>query len=101
LLFGFDDSNANWQLTYNSGSSTSTFLSTGVAKNTSVHDLQLEFDNTAGKIKGTLDGTVYTPAGTSGTPATTTPLFFHFNIEAIGSNAVPISINYAKIVASD
>lgn len=101
LLFGYSDIHSNFQITYNGGGASGTFISTSTAKNTSVHDLQLEFDNVAGKIKATLDGTVYTPAGTSGTPATTTPLFLHFNIETIGSNAVPLSINYAKIVAND
>lgn len=101
FLFGYGSSDTNWQINYNSGTSTSWLLGTGVAKNTAVHDLQLEFDNVAGKVKATLDGAVTTPAGTAGTPATTTPLFLHFNIEAIGSNAVPISLNYAKVVASD
>lgn len=101
LLFGYSDIHSNFQVTYNGGGSSGTFINTSTAKNTSVHDLQLEFDNAAGKIKATLDGTVYTPAGTSGTPATTTPLFLHFNIESIGSNAVPLSINYCKIVAND
>ena len=100
LLFGYGNQ-SNFQITYNGGSSSSQFLSTGIAKNTSVHDLQLEFDNAAGKVKATLDGTVYTPAGTSGTPGTATPLFLHFNIEAIGANAMPLSINYCKIVAAD
>jgi len=101
LLFGYSDIHANFQVTYNGGGASGTFINTSTAKNTSVHDLQLEFDNVAGKIKATLDGTVYTPAGTAGTPATTTPLFVHFNIESIGSNAVPLSINYCKIVAAD
>jgi hypothetical protein len=101
LLFGYSDIHSNFQVTYNGGGSTGTFIDTGTAKNTSVHDLQLEFDNVAGKIKATLDGSVKTPAGTSGTPATTTPLYIHFNIETIGSNSEPLSINYCKIVASD
>lgn len=101
FLFGYGSTDTNWQLNYNSGTNTSWALNTGIAKNTSVHDLQLEFDNVAGKVKATLDGTVVTPAGTAGTPATTTPLFIHFNIEATGASAVPISLNYAKIVASD
>src|SRR5215831_2758881 len=100
LLFGYSDIHSNFQITYAVSGSSSSFIST-VAKNTSVHDLQLEFDNVAGKIKVTLDGTVYTPAGTSNTPATTTPLFLHFNIEAIGSNARQLSINYCKIAAND
>jgi hypothetical protein len=101
MLFGYGSSDATWQLDYNSGNASSSTLNTGVTKNTSVHDLQLEFDNTASKVKATLDGSVFTPAGTGGTPGTTTPLFLHFNIEAIGANAVPISLNYAKIVATD
>ena len=101
LFFGYSDIHSNFQVTYNGGGSTGTFINTTTAKDTNVHDLQLEFDNVANKIKATLDGTVYTPAGTAGTPATTTPLFLHFNIESIGSNAVPLSINYCKIVASD
>lgn len=100
LLFGYSDIHSNFQITYALSGSSSTFIST-VAKNTATHDLQLEFDNVAGKIKVTLDGTVYTPAGTSNTPATTTPLFLHFNIEAIGSNARQLSLNYCKIAAND
>lgn len=101
LLFGYSDIHANFQVTYNGGGTAGTFIDTGTAKNTSIHDLQLEFDNVAGKIKATLDGSVKTPAGTAGTPATTTPLFLHFNIESIGSNAVPVSIGYCKIVANE
>jgi hypothetical protein len=100
LMFGYSDIHSSFQITYAQSGSSSTFIST-VPKNTAVHDLQLEFDNVAGKIKVTLDGTVYTPAGTSNTPSTTTPLFLHFNIEAIGSNARQISVNYCKIAASD
>lgn len=100
LMFGYSDIHSNFQVIYAAAGGASTFIST-TAKNTSTHDLQLEFDNVAGKIKATLDGTVYTPGGTSNTPATTTPLFLHFNIEAIGSNSVPISINYCKIAAND
>ena len=100
LMFGYSDIHSNFQITYAVSGSSSSFIST-VAKNTSTHDLQLEFDNVAGKIKATLDGTVYTPAGTSNTPATTIPLFLHFNIEAIGSNARQLSLNYCKIAASD
>ena len=101
LMFGYSDIHSNFQIIYSASGSSSTFINTSTSKNSSVHDLQLEFDNTAGKIKATLDGTVYTPAGTSNTPATTTPLFLHFNIESIGSNAEPLSINYCKIVATD
>ena len=100
LLFGYSDIHSAFQITYAQSGSSSTFIST-VTKNTATHDLQLEFDNVAGKIKATLDGTVYTPAGTSNTPSTTTPLFLHFNIEAIGSNARSISLNYGKIAAND
>ena len=101
LLFGFSDVHANFQVTYNAGAATGTFISTSTAKNSSVHDLQLEFDNTSGKIKVTFDGTVITPAGTSNTPATTTPLFVHFNVEAVGSNAESLSLNYAKIIQTE
>lgn len=101
FLFGFSDIHSNFQLHYNGGGATAAFLDTGVAKNSTVHDLQMEFDNVAGKVKATLDGVVKTPAGTASTPATTTPMFIHFNIEAVGSNAVPLSLNYAKIVQND
>lgn len=100
LMFGYSDIHSSFQVTYAVSGSSSSFIST-TTKNTATHDLQLEFDNVAGKIKVTLDGSVYSPAGTSNTPATTTPLFLHFNIESIGSNAVPISINYCKIAATD
>ena len=99
LLVGFTDAYSNWEVTYNDGSAgIGQFIDTGIAKNTTVHNLQLEFDNAAGKIKATFDGTVYTPAGTAGTPGNTTPMFIHFNVEAQGSNACPLALNYAKLV---
>lgn len=101
LLFGFSDVHTNFQVTYNAGGAGGAFIDTGTAKNTSTHDLQLEFDNVAGKIKATFDGSVKTPAGTTDTPATTTPMFVFFSIEAVGTNAVPISQNYAKIVQNE
>lgn len=101
LLFGYSDSHSTYQITYNSGAASATFISLGTTKNTSIHDLQLEFDNTTNKVKVTFDGNVTTPAGSSNTPALSTPLFVHFNTESIGSNAVPLSLNYAKMVATD
>jgi hypothetical protein len=101
LLFGYSDSHSNYQITYNANAGSATFINTGTAKNTSIHDLQLEFDNTNNKIKCTFDGTVTIPAGSSNTPATSTPMFVHFNTESIGSNSVPLSLNYAKMVAND
>lgn len=101
LLFGYSDIHSTYQITYNAGAASATFINTGVAKNTSVHDLQLEFDNTTNKIKCTFDGTVTTPAGSSNTPALTSSMLVHFNTEAIGSNAIPLSLNYAKMVATD
>lgn len=101
LLFGYSDSHSNYQITYNAGAGSATFINTGTAKNTSTHDLQLEFDNTTNKIKCTFDGVVTTPGGSSNTPTNSTPMFVHFNTEAIGSNAIPLSLNYAKLVATD
>jgi hypothetical protein len=102
FLFGFTDVHTNYQFTWGAGGASGTFIDTGVAKATSgIQDVQMEFDNTAGKIKGTINGVVKTPGGTAGTPATGTPMFVHFNIEAIGSNAVPMSLNYAKLVQNE
>lgn len=101
FLFGYSDSHSNFMITYNAGAGSATFINTGIPKNTSVHDLQMEFDNTNNKIKCTFDGTVTTPAGSSNTPALTSSMLVHFNTEAIGSNAVPLSLNYAKLVATD
>jgi len=98
FLFGFSDAHANFQYMYNDGAGTGVAINTGIAKNSTVHDLQLEFDNVAGKVKGTLDGTVTTPAGTADTPGLTTPLFVHFGVEAVGSNAEPLSLGYCKLV---
>jgi hypothetical protein len=101
LLFGYSDSHSTYQITYNGGAGSATFISLGTAKNTSVHDLQLEFDNTTNKVKVTFDGAVTTPGSSANTPATTTPLFVHFNTEAIGSNSIPLSLNYSKLVATE
>ena len=100
LLFGFSDVHNNFQVTYNAGGSGGAFIDTGIPKNTSIHDLQLEFDNVAGKVKATIDGAVKSPGSTADTPATNLPLFVHFNIEAVGSNAVPLTLSYAKLVTA-
>jgi hypothetical protein len=99
ILFGFRDTDANLQITYNNGAASAVFIDTGLPLSTilSGTNVQLEFDNIAGKIKATVNANVFTPATTANTPAVTTAMFIHFHVEAIGSNQVAIAVNRATL----
>jgi len=92
-------SQANYQIFSNDGVGATVLTTTGIAKDTAYHTIELWADDNASKFWWSLDGS--TPAGvTADIPAQTTPLSCQFTVTAINADAKPLNV-LKSVITSD